>query len=289
MRTVLVTGGAGFIGSHLCARLAGEGDRVISLDNYSAGSRANHVDGVNYREGHTKDIARLIPERPDLIYHLGEYSRVERSFEDVARVWDQNQAGTLAVLEFARQSGAKLVYAGSSTKFADGGLGRDQSPYAWSKASMTELVANYGRWFGLRYAVTYFYNVYGGREAFGPMGTVVAIFKDRYLKGLPLHVTAPGTQERIFTHVEDTVDALLMVGERGEGNDFGIGSEERMSILDLARLFGCEVVLRPERRGNRQSAFLDASKTRALGWEPKRSLREDIAGFLERHARKSAA
>ncbi len=160
-KTILVTGGAGFVGSHLCERLAGQGHRVISLDNYSTGSPANHVSGVEYRTGHTKDIALYVSEVPDIVFHLGEYARTEKSFEDIELVWDQNKIGTLAVLEFVRRNKAKLVYAGSSTKFADGGAGRDQSPYAWSKATNTELVKNYGVWFGIQYAITYFYNVYG--------------------------------------------------------------------------------------------------------------------------------
>ena len=136
-KTIVVTGGAGFVGSRLCARLAQDGHRVISLDNYFTGSEVNHVVGVEYREGHTKDIAKHIPETPDLVYHLGEYSRVEISLTEPALVWDLNIAGTFGVLEFWRAKKCKLVYAGSSTKFADGGLGRMQSPYAWSKASNT--------------------------------------------------------------------------------------------------------------------------------------------------------
>ncbi len=280
-KLILVTGGAGFIGSHLCARLAKEGHRVISLDNYFAGSRENHVPGVDYREGHTKDIEKHVSETPDLIYHLGEYSRVEKSFEDVEQVWDLNQYGTFAVLEFARRRGARLVYAGSSTKFSDGGLGRDQSPYAWSKASMTELVRNYGEWFGINYAITYFYNVYGPSERAGAMGTVVAIFKEQYRRGLPLGVVAPGTQERVFTHVHDIVDGLVVVGAKGEGDGYGIGSEDSFSILELAKLFDREVVMLPERQGNRMQAVVDTAKTRSLGWAPRRSLKEDIAKFVK--------
>jgi len=279
-KLVVVTGGAGFIGSHLCARLAKDGYQVISLDNYFTGSRDNHVKGVDYREGHTKDIEKYIPESPDLIYHLGEYSRVEKSFEDIEQVWDLNQFGTFAVLEFARRRGAKLVYAGSSTKFSDDGLGRDQSPYAWSKASMTELVQNYGNWFGIKYAVTYFYNVYGPNERTGALGTVVAIFKEQYRRGLPLGVVTPGTQERIFTHVDDIVDGLIVVGEKGEGDGYGIGSEDSLSILDLAKLFGREVIMLPERQGNRMQAAIDTAKTRGLGWVPRRSLTEDITTFV---------
>ncbi len=85
---ILVTGGAGFIGSHLCARLVADGHKVISLDNYFTGSRDNHVAGVEYREGHTKDIAKLVPETPDIIYHLGEYSRIAKSLEEPDVVFD---------------------------------------------------------------------------------------------------------------------------------------------------------------------------------------------------------
>lgn len=279
-RTILVTGGAGFIGSHLCARLVQDGNRVISLDNYFTGSVDNHVAGVDYREGHTKDIERHVPETPDIVYHLGEYSRVEKSFEDVERVWDLNQYGTFAVLEFARRRASKLVYAGSSTKFGDNGLGRDQSPYAWSKASMTDLVKNYGEWFNLDYAITYFYNVYGPGERSDAMGTVVAIFKEQYRKGLPLGVVAPGTQKRIFTHIDDIVDGLIAVGERGSGDGYGIGGDDTLSIIDLARLFGVEIMMLPPRQGNRAVAAIDTSQTRALGWSPKHSLASDISDFI---------
>jgi UDP-glucose 4-epimerase len=138
-KTILVTGGAGFVGSNLCERLHNDGHKVISLDNYFTGSVANHIAGVTYRNGHTKDIAALIPEKPDLVFHLGEYARTEKSFEDIELVSDLNQVGTFAVVEYCRRVGAKLVYAGSSTKFADDGDGRNQSPYSWMKAINTEL------------------------------------------------------------------------------------------------------------------------------------------------------
>lgn len=280
-KLILVTGGAGFIGSHLCTRLAKDGNHVISLDNYFTGSHENHVPGVEYLEGHTKNIDKHINEVPDLIYHLGEYSRVEKSFEDVELVWDLNQMGTFAVLEFARRHDVKIVYAGSSTKFSDGGLGRNQSPYAWSKASMTELVKNYGDWFSLDYAITYFYNVYGPNERAGAYGTVVAIFKEQYRQGLPLGVVAPGTQKRIFTHVDDIVDGLILIGAKGIGDGYGIGSDDALSVLALAKLFGREVRMLPERQGNRMQADIDTSKTRALGWAPHRSLAKDVAVFVQ--------
>ncbi len=278
--TIVVTGGAGFIGSHLCERLVHEGHRVISLDNYFTGTKENHVEGVEYREGHTKNIASLVPESPDLIFHLGEYSRVEKSFEDASLVWDLNLAGTLAVLEFWKARGGKLVYAGSSTKFDQSGMGRDQSPYAWSKASMTDLVRNYGEWFGLPYAVTYFYNVYGPRERSGAYGTVIEIFRQRMLAGESLRVTAPGTQLRNFTHVDDIVAGLVLVGEHGVGDDYGIGNERSYSILEVAQLFGGEIEMLPEVKGNRMGSTIDLGKMRSLGWEPMRELPDYIRSVI---------
>lgn len=278
-KTILVTGGAGFVGSNLVKRLVADGHQVISLDNYFAGSRENHVQGAEYREGHTKDIETLVPESPDLVYHLGEYSRVEKSFEDVEAVWDLNKTGTFAVLEFVRRRGSKIVYAGSSTKFGDEGAGRDQSPYAWSKATNTELVKNYAAWFGIPYAITYFYNVYGPGERSGAFGTVIEIFRQNYLAGRPLTVTLPGTQKRNFTHVDDIVDGLVLVGEKGEDGEYGLGDEQAYAIRDVAEMFGGDVVLLPERAGNRMASGLDTTAARALGWEPKRHLADYINGI----------
>ncbi len=263
----VVTGGAGFIGSHLCERLVREGYAVISLDNYFTGSHDNHVEGVAYRTGHTKDIDTLIPETPTILFHLGEYARTEKSFEDVAQVWDLNKIGTFAVLEFCREKKCKLVYAGSSTKFADGGDGRDQSPYAWSKATNTELVNNYARWFGLTYAITYFYNVYGPREMSGPFGTLIRIFTELYRRGQPLTVVKPGTQARNFTHVKDIVDGLILVGKKGEGDGYGIGADQSYTVTQVAEMFGGEILYVPERQGNRQTSVVDNQKVKALGWK----------------------
>jgi len=129
---ILITGGAGFVGSHLCERLVQEGHEVYSLDNYFTGSRRNHVTGVEYIFGHTADIFKLIRFIPDMVYHLGEYSRVEQSFDDMELVLEYNKTGTHQVLEFVRANNSKLIYAGSSTKFGDNG--QDSSPYAWSKS-----------------------------------------------------------------------------------------------------------------------------------------------------------
>jgi len=275
---VLVTGGAGFIGSHLCERLISEGFKVISLDDYSTGSKNNHFDGVEYRTGHTKDIATIIPETPILIYHLGEYPRVEQSFADIETVLASNVVGTKAVLEFARQRGSKLVYAGSSTKFADGGIGRDQSPYAWTKATNTELVRNYGEWFKLPYAITYFYNVYGPRErGDSNSGTLIGIFAEQKKAGKHLTVRLPGTQKRNFTHISDIVEGLNLVGQKGQGDEYGLGHPDSYSVLEVAQMFGAEIEYLPERPGNRQQSSVDVRRTELeLGWKPKHNLPDYI-------------
>jgi len=263
---ILVTGGAGFIGSHLCERLAKDGAKVISLDNYSTGSTDNHVEGVEYRRGQTSDIAALVPESPTIVFHLGEYARVEKSFYDMDTVWKSNVAGTFSVLEFCRAKNCKLVYAGSSTKFGDGGMGLNQSPYAWTKAANTELAKNYGTWFGLEYAITYFYNVYGPRELSNEFGTVIAIFAEKWKRGEALPVVEPGTQKRNFTHVSDIVAGLVLVGEAGESDEFGLGAPESYSIAEVAEMFGGEIKMLPARPGNRMGASLDILRASELGW-----------------------
>jgi len=271
---ILVTGGAGFVGSHLCERLSmSSKNDVYSLDNYFTGSELNHVPNVTYIRGNTEDITKLITFKPDILYHLGEYSRVEQSFDDIETVWRFNKNGIFAVLEFVRQTGCKIVYAGSSTKFGDGGLGRSASPYAWTKASNTELVKNYGQWFNVPYAITYFYNVYGPREIkTGKYATLIALFNEKMKNEEPLTVVSPGNQKRNFTHVDDIIDALILVGENGYGDEFGIGSEESFSILEVAKFFNGKIEMLPERRGNRMNAEVVSDKTKALGWNPKKRL-----------------
>lgn len=277
-KKILVTGGAGFVGSHLCERLALDANNeVYSLDNYFTGSKANHVANVTYIAGDTVDISKLVSFVPDMVYHLGEYSRVEQSFDDFETVWRYNTEGTFAVLEFVRKAGCKILYAGSSTKFGDGGLARTSSPYAWTKALNTELVMNYGEWFNVPYAITYFYNVYGKREiATGRYATLIALFAEKMKAQEALTVVAPGTQKRNFTHIDDIVDGLILVGEKGFGDEFGIGSTTSYSISDIAKMFGGEIVMLPARRGNRMSADVIIDKTKALGWYPKRELNEYI-------------
>lgn len=277
-KKILVTGGAGFVGSHLCERLSkNQNYEVYSLDNYFTGSESNHVSNVTYIKGNTKDIANLVTFSPDMVYHLGEYSRVEQSFDDMEKVWDYNKNGTFAVLEFVRKVGCKILYAGSSTKFGDGGLGRSASPYAWTKATNTELVQNYGNWYNVPYAITYFYNVYGPREiASGKYATLIALFKEKMKNKEALTIVSPGTQKRNFTHIDDIIDGLVLVGENGYGDEFGIGSPDAYTILEIAQMFDGKIEMLPERKGNRMVADVLTCKTEALGWKPTRTIEEYI-------------
>ncbi|MFP4118360.1 MAG: NAD-dependent epimerase/dehydratase family protein [Candidatus Woesearchaeota archaeon] len=286
---ILITGGAGFIGSHLCEALAQSSDyEISSLDDYSTGTKKNHVAGVKYFVGHTEEIDKIIQTSPDIIYHLGEYSRVEQSFYDMDRLIRSNINGTFKVLEFARQNGSKIIYAGSSTKFGDKGMNKKQSPYAWVKYFNTELVKNYKFWFDIDYAITYFYNAYGGREiSEGDYATLIGIFKQKMLKNEQLPVVKPGTQTRNFTHVKDIVDALILVGEKGHGDGFGISSYDKYSIIDVAKMFGGKIMMIDERKGNRMMSDINNKRTLSLGWRPRRRLKKHIDEFKEELGQKT--
>ena len=278
-KTVIVTGGAGLIGSYLIELLLKKDYRVVSIDNYFIGTEANHIPGAEYIKGHTKDIEALLGyENPEIIFHLGEYSRIRQSFAEPQFVWDLNVAGTFAVLEYWRKRKCRLQYAGSSTKYADGGAGPDQSPYAWMKASNSQLVINYGKWYDLPYTITYFYNNYGRRElSSGPYASVIGQFKELYLRGEPLTVIEPGTQRRNFTFAGDTARGLLMIGEQGQGDEYGLGSKESFSILELAQMFTDNIVMLPEVPGDRKDATVETEKAeKEFGWKAERHLKDYI-------------
>ncbi|MDO8604241.1 MAG: NAD-dependent epimerase/dehydratase family protein [bacterium] len=289
-KTILVTGGAGFIGSNLVERLVMDpANNVYSLDNYFTGKKENHITGVTYIEGHTKDIATLIDFVPDVVFHLGEYSRVAQSMEEPHLVWDLNMNGTCAVLEFWRKHKFKLVYAGSSTKFsearADGTEGKDLSPYTWIKSANTDLVKNYGEWYDLKYAIVYFHNVFGPRELEGKYGTVIEIFKQKYLNNEPIPMRLPGTQKRSYTSVEDTVDALILVAEKGLGDGYGISSAKEYSTMEVAKLFKTEITMLPARSTSRPSSTIDTTQIEALGWKATRTLEDYVNEFLAKNPR----
>ena len=278
MKNILVIGGAGYIGSHLIEELIIQNkDNIFSLDNYSSGSEQNHIAGCQYFSGEASQISDIINHKIDLVFHLGEYSRVERSFQDINKVWERNICSFFPVLEFCKENKSKIIYSGSSTKFSLGEVGKDMSPYAWSKSTNTDFLKNYSEWFDLDYAITYFYNTYGGRENLdGDFATVIGIFSNQHIKSEPLTVVSPGTQKRFFTHVDDIISALILISEHGSGDGYGIGSDERYSIIEVAEMFGGPIKMLPERKGNREDSELMTKKTRDLGWVCRRKLKEHI-------------
>lgn len=286
-RTILVTGGAGHVGSHVVEQLVKDpSNRVISLDNYFNGSEANHIDGAEYRHGHTKDIDSLVPENPDLVFHLGEYARIAPSFEDAEMVFDMNIVGTLAVVEFCRQRGVgKLVYAGSSTKFAIEGDGRHQNPYSFTKATNVDLINDYGRWYNLPFAICYFYNAFGPREkGEGKYATLIAKFEQQYLAGIPFTVDLPGTQKRNFTYVEDLARGIILVGEKGQGDGYSLNNTKAFSVKEIAEAFGGPIEYVDRYSGRTDSGEIPTKAREELGWETTIDVMDYIKRFVLEHS-----
>ena len=277
---LLVTGGLGFIGSALCRKLDLLGHRVTCLDNYHSGSDRNRHDGVKYVSGETRSVQDYFKEDEpfDFVFHLGEYARVEQSFADYEKVFELNYHSFPSILDFCKKQKAKLVYAASSTKFSVDRNGASESPYAFTKSQNVELLKAFSEWFNLRYSIVYFYNAYGDHEiANGRYATVVAKFIKLVQMGASeLPVTSPGTQLRNFTHVEDIVDGIILAGFHGEGDDYGIGCDEKHSILDLVEYLGVKPLMRDPVPGNRMDGELRNQKIKALGWKPRHSLRNYI-------------
>jgi UDP-glucose 4-epimerase len=293
-QTLLVTGGAGFVGSALIKSLLTDfpAAAIVSLDNYFTGVPENHVNDprVTYIDGSTVDVAKLWADRglpsPEIVFHLGEYSRIVQSFDDHDLTWEFNLHGTKEVVKFASANGSKLIYAGSSSKFGNDGQDENLNPYAWTKAKNIEYVKNYANWFGLDYAITYFYNVYGpGQITSGKYATVIGIFEDHYLRGEPLPVVSPGTQTRDFTHIDDIVRGIVLVAHKGSGDGYLLGAGHEWPILEVAEMFGVPYELIPALRGERTRGQADITKAAELGWRPERRLDEYVAEFLAANPR----
>lgn len=286
MKLILVTGGAGHIGSHIIEELIkNPNNKVISLDNYSNGSPKNHINGAEYRIGHTKNINKIIPETPEIIYHLGEYARVAPSLTEPQKVYDQNTIGTFAVVEFCRQKKvSKLVYAASSTKFADHGNEPNANPYSFTKAINVDLINNYGRWYQLPYTICYFYNAFGPREKDDEVyGTLIAKFQKYYLEKKPFTVIKPGTQKRNFTYVKDLAHGMILAGEKGYGDGYTLSNNKEYSVLEIAQAFGRPIEYIKGYPGRAESGQAPDKARQELGWETTVDVMDYIRDFLSRH------
>ena len=277
-KAILITGGLGFVGSHLAEYLC-KNNHVYVIDNLFTGSKKNKIQNVNYKISHTKNIFNLYNKiKLDYIFHLGEYSRVEQSFDDIDLVYKFNVSPFHEIIKLTKHHNAKLIYCGSSTKFAKYDKSTHLSPYAWSKKNNVHFLEIYNLWFGLNYAVTYFYNVYGEREIKdGKYATVIAKFLElKKNNAACLPVTKPGTQKRNFTHINDIISGLIIVAKKGVGDGYGIGSSQSYSILDLAKMFKMPIQMTTPKKGNRLSGTLKTSKIKALGWKQRHNLKDYI-------------
>jgi len=289
----VVTGGAGFIGSHVVDALLARWDEVHVLDNFSRGKRANVPEGVHVHEADIRsDSRRVFDEvRPEVCFHLAAQSDVRVSVERPDFDADVNVVGTLHVLEAAREHGTKIVF--SSTGGAiygecEGPAREDHpraplAPYGVSKLAGEEYIAAYNRLYGAAHVSLRYGNVYGPRQDPKGEAGVVAIFMNRLREGEAPQIFGDGTQTRDYVYVGDVVAATLAAAEHA-GGVLNVGTSVETSVLELygriQRVAGVE--REPEfgdaRPGELQRSVLDASLAkRELGWEPEHSLDEGLA------------
>jgi UDP-glucose 4-epimerase len=279
---ILVTGGAGFIGTNLIKRLLKDGHNVVSLDNYSTGTEDNHQEGCEYHNVDIRDAFDFdfFMENPDVVYHLAALPRIQPSFEYPALTLEIGMLGTMNILEWARDKECKVIYAGSSSVHS----GHYENPYTFSKVMGDELCMAYKEMFGVNSKICRFYNVYGPHQLTeGEYCTVIGIFEKQYENKEPLTITGDGTQRRDFTHVDDIVDGLILTSESDdfELNIVELGRGHNHSINGLASMFNCETTYIPKRPGEAEITLCDTSVAKKdIGYEPKVNLDDYIKGVI---------
>ena len=264
MKNILVvTGGAGFIGSNLITELLKfKKFRILSIDNYSSGFIKNHIKNkrVKYLKSNIKNIEiylRSYEGKIHSIFHFGEFARIYQSFKKINECFSSNIEGSSSVFNFALKNKIRLIYSATSASLGNKGQDMNLSPYAFSKAKNLELLENLKKWFNFRYEVIYFYNVYGDRQICkGDMATVVGIFEDCFRLGKKLPVVRPGTQERRFTHVFDTVKACIFAWKKNKSKHYSIASKQSYRIIQLAKMFKSQIRYLPKREGERFASAL---------------------------------
>jgi UDP-glucose 4-epimerase len=291
--TVLVTGGAGFIGSHVAEALVARGKDVVVLDDLSSGKRENLPEGAELVEG---DIREPQDElfagvKPDVCFHLAAQADVRVSVARPEHDALINVIGTINLLEAAREHGTQLVF--SSTGGAiygecDGPAPEDAprqplAPYGTSKLAGEEYLATYNRLHGTKHVALRYGNVYGPRQDPHGEAGVVAIFFKRFLSGEQPKVFGDGKQTRDYVYVVDVVRATLAAAER-DGGVYNVGTGRETSVVELfdlcRRVAGkgdVEPEFAPPRPGELQRSVLDVSRAvDELGWRPEHSLEEGL-------------
>jgi len=277
---ILVTGGAGFIGTNLVKHLKFDGHSVCVLDNYSTGTKQNHIEGVKYINGDIEMIEYLNTDF-DLIYHLAAQSRVQPSFDDPTQTFRVNVKGTESVMEFARAKNIKVVYAGSSSKHHD----PTDSPYAQYKFLGEEVCKLYRKTYDVNVEICRFYNAYGTYEPLDlENGNVIGIWREQIKLQRPITIVGDGEQKRDFIHVDDIVDGLVKVGLSDESHEDGweLGLGKNYSINELAGFFkenhpNLQTVYLPDQKGNYRETLNENTDAKdRLDWYPQDRLKDYI-------------
>ena len=287
---IVVTGGAGFVGKNLIKKLLLKTNyNIISLDDYSSGSKNNHIKNkrVKYFNGHTKEINKTLlgyKKKIHTIFHFGEFSRIYQSFLQMNRCIQSNSIGSHAVFDFCLKNKIKLIYSATSASLGNKGKDKNLSPYAFTKSKNLELLENLKRWFDFKYEVIFFYNVYGpGQIKSGKMSTVIGIFEDHYVQNKPLPVVKPGSQSRRFTHIDDTIEVCFKAWKKNKCNYYSISNKKSYTILQVAKLFKCNIKLLPHRKGERYASALSnlALTNKINRYYGKISLKKYIEDFIK--------
>ena len=287
--TIIVTGGSGFVGSNLIDLLLNKTKyKIISIDNYSSGFRKNHIKNmrVKYINGNTKDIKILIknPKIINSIFHFGEFARIYQSFMNMNECIESNSIGTNSVFNFCLVNNIKLIYSATSASLGNKGTDKNLSPYAFTKAKNLELLENLKKWFGFKFEVIYFYNVYGPRQICnGKMSTVIGIFVNAYKNRKPLPVVRPGTQSRRFTHIDDTVEVCYLAWKKNLCRHYSIANKKSYTITEVAKMFKSKLRFLKKRPGERYASALTNMhlSNKVYKYFGKKNLRTYIKNFIK--------
>jgi UDP-glucose 4-epimerase len=280
---ILVTGGAGFVGTNLIKKLIEQTHTVYSLDNYSTGLKENEVEGCIY---YTNDIQKIsayderFMDKIDVVFHLAAIARIQPSFERPEDYIDTNFQGTYEVVKYCIQNNIPIIYAGSSSKHS----GRFKNPYTFSKDLGEDIIELYRKHFNLKASITRFYNVYGPHQLTeGGYTTLIGRWINNIKKGIPCEIYGDGEQRRDFTHVEDIIDALIKIMEKQPyGLDFELGRGKNYSVNEVAEMFGIKPIYKDSKLGEaRNTLCKDNTAEMVLYWKPRRELSEYIKPWFK--------